>query len=1551
MSTTSGDPRNLNEFLEGSGPLRGGLTESARAAVAAAQAFAASGSVAGGSLGGLQAMIQLLSDMGANEAFVHSITEALAAADRGGMGPVTVSDATLAARLRADGVGAAPSYLVVSPSSLLGFPPTSGFVDDPVCALTGNFFHAEADLTFPGRAALLDLSRHYNSLGSARVGAFGPGWSSVLDMGLVAGVGEGIVVSLADGAQVGFSAGDDGVLRPETRPGLSLSHLDDGTWVLAGGPSPGATRWRFGAAGTLTAISRGAAWVTLDREGSEVVRLVEASSGRWVALSREGGRISSAASSDGRQVAYDYDENGHLVGVARPSGAVAYRIESGLVAAVVDADGVSSVSNVYDGAGRVTRQRSAFGRVSVYAYSDHGLTVVAGEEGSARNAFVHDRRGNLTTMVDAYGRPQRLRYDDAGRLVGLTERRGGTWETTWDASGSRPLRREGPEGFCESFEWDGSGRIVAHHLGPPGSAATTRWSYASPEHTTPSLIVEPGGARTVIEVSADDLATSITDADGVRAEMAYDADGQMTSLSDALGNVTRLAYDPRGNLAAWRFPSSITLSYDSDEAGKVLRATTPKASWSYEWSAAGRALAGVDPAEGPWRARHGPHGALSSITDPAGGQTSFSYDACGNVVEIAGADGRIYRQGFDGLSQLSSATDPGGATWTYDHDPEGTLVGIVEPTGAATRRVVDLLGRTTSESDAAGRTWHRSYGPDGRLARVVDPAGRAISYRYDEAGRLVEVTDDEGVLGSLSWSPAGRLLSRRGSSGSETRYRYDPAGRLVGVDDGEGSVGFVLDVDGRVLRATDERGRVLVVERDEAGRPTRVTDRRRRVHHVDLDPGGRPTRAGTGPAAASFSHDERGLLARAADPLGATSRFSYDTVGRLASVTDPLGATTRYGYDPAGRLASVTDALGEVSQLLRDPTGAVVGLAWPGGGGRRRWADPAGATTGFSGLDDPGPSVRIELDDAGRPVGLPGRPGTPRSPRRADSPELPLDEVGRVSASPAGDLYRHDAGGQLIEWVPPGRRAVTWRYDPGGRLVSEAAGSSEVTYEHDPLGRLRRRRDADGRVTTYAYNAAGERVSEESPSGAVAYTWDAAGRLTGIARDSEQTGIAFDNLGLPASVGGVGVAWDLSGPWPVVSRIGEVSYEREGDALHAVSPDGSRQAVPLDWAGNAGEILDPWGTSAGTGVRLGYRGELCIGHLVWLGARPYDPATRSFLAPDPLPNPPGAPCAANPYHYAWNDPVSLVDPSGLRPLTQDEFNQRKHAEELGHLGAAWEAIRKDPWGSVALGLTVAAGVGLLFVPGGQAIGAGILIGVALSGGVGIATGTFNPRMVAFNGVIGGITGGVGSAFSGAGIATQVAVGAGIGAGGSVAQQEAFTGHVDWGQVALSAGVGGVAGGGGALLGKLAAARSVNAGGSDLATVAKSGPPPESFYRGMSNVELEGLRQTGALSVRGESFVTQNISYVQQLAARHPDLYESIVHFQMAPGTREALIEAGARSSGRLLEQQGLGSLPMIAKGMGDAVHIKAELGSVTYGLRPGSVHIFNSRIQTFGVVP
>jgi hypothetical protein len=79
----------------------------------------------------------------------------------------------------------------------------------------------------------------------------------------------------------------------------------------------------------------------------------------------------------------------------------------------------------------------------------------------------------------------------------------------------------------------------------------------------------------------------------------------------------------------------------------------------------------------------------------------------------------------------------------------------------------------------------------------------------------------------------------------------------------------------------------------------------------------------------------------------------------------------------------------------------------------------------------------------------------------------------------------------------------------------------------------------------------------------------------------------------------------------------------------------------------------------------------------------------------------------------------------------------------------------------------------------------------------------------------------------------------------------------------------------------------------------------------------------------------------------PNLYETVVKFEMKSGTRQALLDAGARSGGRLFGEVGLDYLPRIERGMTDAVHIKAERGAINYGLRPGSADIFNSRILRF----
>jgi RHS repeat-associated protein len=168
------------------------------------------------------------------------------------------------------------------------------------------------------------------------------------------------------------------------------------------------------------------------------------------------------------------------------------------------------------------------------------------------------------------------------------------------------------------------------------------------------------------------------------------------------------------------------------------------------------------------------------------------------------------------------------------------------------------------------------------------------------------------------------------------------------------------------------------------------------------------------------------------------------------------------------------------------------------------------------------------------------------------------------------------------------------------------------------------------------------------------------------------------------------------------------------------------------------------------GITLTGNGGLDIAGLEWLGARAYDPATRGFLSTDPLAPVLGAGWDGNPYAYAGNNPLNTTDPTGLRPLTDDEL-KAYDGSSRGAFAAAGDWLG-DNWEYVAAGAAIAAGVALMFT------GVGGPVGIAL---IGAASGAL-------------ISGGI-----------------------SVATQEYQAGSVDWGKVGVDAAIGALAGGLGA----------------------------------------------------------------------------------------------------------------------------------------------------------
>jgi RHS repeat-associated protein len=329
-------------------------------------------------------------------------------------------------------------------------------------------------------------------------------------------------------------------------------------------------------------------------------------------------------------------------------------------------------------------------------------------------------------------------------------------------------------------------------------------------------------------------------------------------------------------------------------------------------------------------------------------------------------------------------------------------------------------------------------------------------------------------------------------------------------------------------------------------------------------------------------------------------------------------------------------------------------------------------------------------------------------------------------------------------------------------------------------------------ATTYEYDGAGLRVREAQGDDASAvYRWDAQGRLTAIERGDHTTRVAVDALGELAAVDDTALMWDTADPLSPLTWIGDRAVIGLG-APWATATGGEAAWLAPDWQGTVGGPRDPWGVPAAAtpsaGPRLGYRGELEFDAVTWLRNRVYEAGSRAFLQPDPLPHVPGTPCAANPYHYAANNPVGLVDPLGLRPVTDQQLRDIRDSmgRDIFEKAADWTV---DNWEYIAAGAMVVGGIALMCT------GVGGPAGLALMAG-------------------------------GSGL---------VSAGASVGIQKLTTGEVNWGEVAVQGAIGVGAGGLGFAAGGLVV------GGSRVASVGRGalGGGVESVAGGMANRGLHG----------------------------------------------------------------------------------------------------------------
>jgi len=869
------------------------------------------------------------------------------------------------------------------------------------------------------------------------------------------------------------------------------------------------------------------------------------------------------------------------------------------------------------------------------------------------------------------------------RSVTVTEGPGG------DTPGaSRTERVEVASVLNDTVNWclgrPQSTSVTASHTLPGGDPiarqATLAWE--GPGCRLSRLQVEPGSPEWRVTV-----------------DLGYDGFGNVSRRSvtgaGMAARTTTLDWGPRGRLprratnalsqsftATWEEgfgvpaslsdPNGLTTRWSYDGLAQPLEVTRPdgvRVTWSRIPCAAG-----CDP-----RARYrlaeeerGPAGEIgrsrfadmdafdrpvrTAVKMPGSGlaETLFEFDAWG----------RAFRQHRPAWS--------GGAAsgyWQYSYDDLGRLVtaALHEPGGALARSTrMDHDGLSVTETNPRGNATTRRVTAWGDVASVTDPLRGETRYQFDAFGHLTEVRDGTGnVTARVSWNVRGMKTGQWDMDLGSWTLGRNALGELLSQRDARGqSVSFEYDALGRLLRRTEPEG---------------------------------VTAWTWGASALSRSI---GRLASVAGP-GYSERYAYDSLGRLAAryISTDASYQYNYAYDSLGRVASLTYPASVNGFRLK------LGYDYADGQVIRvRNLSASDAPVWELGAADAAGNV---LDES---LGGTLRVLSGYSPTTGD---LEYRQAGRGSSATIQDLaYRWDSAGNLLERRDLGRQlAEAFGYDAADRLEQATSnGVPTLGLRYDLTGNITWKSDVcPTSAGCFGYDPV--RRHAVIAAGANRYGYDANGNM--VDRAGATIGWYSYNLPNTIVQGGSqSQLW--YGPdrnrWKQVTSSGGVSEKtiyaggllekvtRSGKtiwrhyllaptgtaAVHLRHADGSAPETFLithDHLGSTDRIVDaatgvtilaesfdPFGRrrgSNGSGVpgtaewdaigrvtRDGFTGHEHLDNvgLVHMNGRVYDPVIGRFLSPDPVIQAPFSSQDLNRYAYAWNNPLSVVDPTGLEEV-------------------------------------------------------------------------------------------------------------------------------------------------------------------------------------------------------------------------------------------------------------------------------------------------------------
>ena len=879
---------------------------------------------------------------------------------------------------------------------------------------------------------------------------------------------------------------------------------------------------------------------------------------------------------------------------------------------------VLTTSMTYDMTGQVRTSTDSKGNVTTYSYTnnffdDNGSNPPAVHSATAANAYPTTITPAISGLASTFGY-----YFGTGQVAVITDPNGNS--TYWHFADyfSRPTSTALPNGEWTLNLYDLTGIIESGAESYVGITSASGVGCSSCRHN--KAVFDVAGLGRVAKQYL------VNDPDGqTEVDTTYDSNGRVATVSNPYRSTSDSTYGLEtpnydGLDRSWKIThadSNVAYTYYGAQITSALGQTTQQCSTSTY--GLGYPVLAVDEAGNKRETWTDGFGRVIETDEPNSSgslsvYTCYNYDLNNNLTQVtssATSPNQTRTYTYDMLSRITSKAEPETGTTCFYYTTSGGTCGAPasgtlcsgDPT-AVCRRTDARSITTTYTYDAVNRLTGKSY----------SDSTSAVSYSYDQTtynglmitngkGRRTGMSDGSGLT-AWSYDSVGNVLTEQRTINSKTE-----------------TISYTYNFDGSIATITYPGGRTVTYATGNAQRSTSAADTTNSINYAKTATYAPPGELGNvvyGYASGGFAgitenrtYNNRleitaiQATSSAGTPLSLAYSYVTGNNGNIATQTNAVstGRSQNYAYDSLNRLLT--------AQTVSSSGGDCWGQAFGNNA-----TPPTLATDALSNLfytssnqcSSPAPQYTLNTNNSNQFAGT----------------GISYNSDGDMTADTAFS-YTYDAENRVTTASGMTNGPYCYIYDGNGLRVMKAHASGgsctgtvtvDMLYWRNIAGQTIAESDGTGSTSNSNYNEyiffAGRRVAQSNPaSGSLYYYF-------------------VDHLGSTRVV--------TNSTGTACYEVDFLPYGNENTPAGFTNTCSTRYR----FTGYERDLETAYGTSAGNDYAF---------------ARYYNTRLGRFMSGDPLSGKAGDPQTLNKYAYVRNNPMGMIDPTGMDGQCSFDPNQ------------------------------------------------------------------------------------------------------------------------------------------------------------------------------------------------------------------------------------------------------------------------------------------------------